>query len=186
MTGLTDQEDLQWIHESRNGDKSAFAKLVRKYEPVVASTVVGMLGRGDDAEDVGQMVFIRFYNSLKDFRGEASLATYLTRIAINLSLNEIKKRKRQNLFLVNRRSDGPEPDLPDEKDESLAYDAKEAVNKALQLLDPKFRSVVVLRMLQGYSTTETAKILKLPTGTVLSRLARAQDKLKEILKQLIE
>jgi RNA polymerase sigma-70 factor (ECF subfamily) len=132
------------------------------------------------------MVFIRFYNALKDFREESSLATYLTRIAINLSLNEIKKRKRRNMFVVSRRNDEPEPDLADEMDESQAYDAKEAVNKALQQLEPKFRSVVVLRMLQGYSTAETAKILKLPTGTVLSRLARAQDKLREILKHLIE
>lgn len=185
MAELTDQEDKRLLQLARKGDNSAFAALVRKYEPVVASTVVGMLGRGDDAEDVGQYVFIRFYNALKDFRGEASLATYLTRISINLSLNEIKKRKRRNLFIVNRSGDGQEPDLPDEKDESQAYDAKEAVNKALQMLDPKFRSVVVLRMLQGYSTTETAKILKLPIGTVLSRLARAQDKLKDILKHLI-
>ncbi len=186
MAGRTDQEDLQWIQQSRDGDKAAFAKLVRKYEPVVASTVTGMLGYGEDAEDVGQMVFIRFYNALKDFRGEAALATYLTRISINLSLNEIKKRNRRNIFVINRRSDDPEPDLPDERNESQAYDAKEAVNKALQKLEPKFRSVVVLRMLQGYSTTETAKMLKIPAGTVLSRLARAQDKLKEILKHLFE
>ena len=186
MAGRTDQEDLQWIQQSRDGDKTAFANLVRKYEPVVASTVTGMLGYGEDAEDVGQMVFIRFYNALKDFRGDAALATYLTRIAINLSLNEIKKRQRRNLFLIHRRDGEPEPDLPDTQDESQAYDAKEAVNKALQQLEPKFRSVVVLRMLQGYTTKETAEILKLPLGTILSRLSRAQDKLRDLLKHLIE
>jgi len=56
------------------------------------------------------------------------------------------------------------------------------VNYALQELEVKFRSVVILRMIQGYSTKETSQILKIPQGTVLSRLARAQDKLKEILK----
>lgn len=185
MADKNTSEDLKLVGRAKAGDKAAFSQLVRQYEPVVASTVFGMLGHGDDAEDVGQNVFIRFYNALGDYRGEASLSTYLTRIAINLSLNEIKKRKRRNLFFIGRRDGEVERDIPDENDDVAAYDTKEAVNMALQELDPKFRSVVVLRMLQGYSTTETAKILKLPLGTVLSRLSRAQDKLKELLKHLI-
>jgi len=179
------QEDLKLIEKVKGGNKAAFSHLVRKYESVVAATVIGMLGHGDDAEDVGQNVFIRFYNAIGDFRGEASLSTYLTRIAINLSLNEIKRRKRRNMFIVGRRDEDVEIDFPDTNNEPEAYDTKEAVNKALQHLEPKFRSVVVLRMLQGYSTAETAKILNLPLGTVLSRLSRAQDKLKELLKHLI-
>jgi len=179
------QEDLKLIERVKGGDKAAFSHLVRKYEPVVAATAIGMLGRGDDAEDVGQNVFIRFYNAIGDFRGEASLSTYLTRIAINLSLNEIKRRKRRNMFIVGRRDEDVEIDFTDTQNAAEDYDTKEVVNKALQQLEPKFRSVVVLRMLQGYSSAETAKILKLPLGTVLSRLSRTQDKLKELLKHLI-
>jgi RNA polymerase sigma-70 factor (ECF subfamily) len=63
-------------------------------------------------------------------------------------------------------------------------EAKELVDKALKSLDPKFRVVVVMRMLQGYSTKETAEILDLPIGTVLSRLSRAQKQLKDILEKL--
>ena len=63
-------------------------------------------------------------------------------------------------------------------------DAKEIVDKALQKLDPRFRVIVAMRMLQGYSTKETAEILELPLGTVLSRLSRAQEQLKEILEKL--
>jgi RNA polymerase sigma-70 factor (ECF subfamily) len=63
-------------------------------------------------------------------------------------------------------------------------DAKEIVNKALAKLDPRFRLVVAMRMLQGYSTKETAELLNLPLGTVLSRLSRAQEQLKEILDKL--
>ena len=59
------------------------------------------------------------------------------------------------------------------------------IQRAIQKLDPKFRSVIVLRLMDGYSTTETAEILKIPTGTVLSRLARAQKKLKELLSPYI-
>jgi len=185
LVDTRNQEDLRLIEKVKGGDKAAFSHLVRKYESVVATTVIGMLGRGDDAEDVGQNVFIRFYNAIGDFRGEASLSTYLTRIAINLSLNEIKRRKRRNMFIIGRRDEDVEMDYQDTNNALEAWDTKEAVNKALQRLEPKFRSVVVLRMLQGYSTTETAKILNLPLGTVLSRLSRGQDKLKELLKHLI-
>lgn len=186
MANNWNSEDLELIGKVKAGDKSSFAQLVRKYEPVVAAVVIGMLGKNDEAEDVGQNVFIRFYKAIGDFRGDASLSTYLTRIAINLSLNEIKRSRRRNLLFISRREDEKEMDFPDNHNDAAAYDTKEAVNKALQQLEPKFRSVVVLRMLQGYSTAETAKILKLPLGTVLSRLSRAQDKLKVLLKHLIE
>ena len=185
MVNKTNSEDHDLLERARGGDEGAFSQLVRKHEPIVAATVIGMLGPGDDAEDVGQNVFIRFYNSLNNYRGDAALSTYLTRIAINLSLNELKRRKRRNLLFFVRRNEDQEYDLPDMKDNAAAFESKEVVNKALQQLEPKFRSVVVLRMLQGYSTDETAKILKLPVGTVLSRLSRAQDKLKELLKNLI-
>lgn len=186
MANKTNQEDIKLVERARTGDKTAFSQLVRNYEPIVASTIIGMLGPGEDAEDVGQNVFIRFYNAMGDFRGEAALSTYLTRIAINLSLNEIKKRKRRNLLFFNKREGEREFEMPDEHNFEEAYDTKEAVNIALQQLEPKFRTVVVLRMLQGFTTAETAKILNLPLGTVLSRLSRAQDKLKVLLKHLID
>jgi RNA polymerase sigma-70 factor (ECF subfamily) len=63
-------------------------------------------------------------------------------------------------------------------------EAKELVNKALMSMDPKFRIIVAMRMLQGYSTKETAEILDLPLGTVLSRLSRAQEQMKNILRKL--
>ena len=186
MVNKTNSEDQDLLERAKGGDRGAFSQLVKKHESIVAATVIGMLGPGNDAEDVGQNVFIRFYNALSNFRGDAALSTYLTRIAINLSLNEIQRRKRRNLLFFTKRDEDQEFNLPDMQDEAAAYESKEAVNKALQQLEPKFRSVVVLRMLQGYSTAETAKILKLPVGTVLSRLSRAQDKLKELLKNLIE
>ena len=184
----TQSEDTTLIAKARQGDKAAFGQVVQKYERLVATTVVSMLGRGQDAEDVGQQVFIRFYDAMHDYRGEAQLSTYLTRIAINLSLNEIKRRKRMNSLFFRRRDEekDKEFDIVDQQNHQADYDTKEAVNKALQHLDTKFRTVVVLRMMQGYTSEETAKILKLPLGTVLSRLSRAQDKLKEILTHLLD
>ncbi len=170
----------QLINASRAGDENAFKMLIKQYEPRVASTVIGMLGNCPEAEDIGQETFIRFYNNLNSFRGDASVGTYLTRIAINLSLNELKRRKRKSLIFFRRLSD-EDFDIPDEGSETGFNDKKELVQRAIQQLEPKFRSVVVLRLMDGYSTSETANILQLPIGTVLSRLARGQQKLKDIL-----
>jgi RNA polymerase sigma-70 factor (ECF subfamily) len=167
------------IKAAQEGDYQAFHELVKKYESRVASTVFGMLGRCPEAEDVGQETFIRFYKGLRRFRGDSSVATYLTRIAINLSLNELKRRKRRSLFFSPESyeaqiasGDGNDP---------VSYDTKEAIQHALQRLDPKFRTVLVLRLIDGYSTEETAQLLNIPVGTVLSRLSRAQMKMKNIL-----
>ena len=87
------------------------------------------------------------------------------------------------MFLQKGNNELHEFDIPDNGDEKR-NDARETVNMALMALDPRFRIIVTMRMLQGYSTKETAEILDLPLGTVLSRLSRAQEQLKEILKKL--
>jgi len=171
--------DGQVIREVLDGNDSAFRLLVQRYESQVASTVIGMLGQCPEADDVGQETFIRFYNALTNFRGDSQVSTYLTRIAINLSLNELKRRKRRFGLFVNQDENSPE--IADENHQTEATSSKELIDKALEQLEPKFKSVVVLRLIDGYSTAETAKILQLPQGTVLSRLSRAQKKLKDIL-----
>jgi RNA polymerase sigma-70 factor (ECF subfamily) len=177
---MTDRTDEHLVAEARDGDNDAFKELVRRHESRVAATVIGMLGNCPEADDVGQETFIRFYRALGSFRGDSSVGTYLTRIAINLSLNELKRRKR--LFSVfSRPKDEEVPDLPDPKSSGLSYEDKKVINWALQKLKPEFRAVLVLRLIDGYSTEETAAIMKVPLGTVLSRLARAQKKMKEIL-----
>jgi RNA polymerase sigma-70 factor (ECF subfamily) len=173
--------DEKLMSRAREGDNEAFKELIRRYESRVAATVIGMLGRCPEAEDVGQETFIRFYRSLKSFRGESSLGTYITRIAMNLSLNELKRRKRRSLLFFQRPVEETY-DIPDENASSDVDEDKEIVHRALEKLDGKYRSVVVLRLLDGYSTEETARILKIPVGTVLSRLSRAQKRLKELLE----
>ena len=143
-----------------------------------------MLGDGPEADDVGQETFIRFYKALDTFRGDSSVKTYLTRIAINLSLNTLKRRKRLRERHV-RREDMREAELPTESMGIEESERVRLVREAVQQLDPKHRAIVVLRMLEGYSTKETAELLDLPQGTVLSRLARGMKKLEAVLKQYI-
>lgn len=178
--------DRELIKKARAGDDKAFEELVRRYESQIAATVHGMLGNVDVADDVGQEVFIRFHKNMSRFREDAALATYLTRIAINLCINELNRRKRRSLlFKSPEEANLLEPSgTPD--DSIVRNERKEIVQTAIQELEPKFRSVVVLRLIEGYSTEETAKILEIPLGTVLSRLARSQKKLKEKLVPFIQ
>ncbi|MBN2411465.1 RNA polymerase sigma factor [candidate division KSB1 bacterium] len=170
--------DQQLIDQFRQGNTDSFKEIVKRYEQRVAATVISMLGYCPEADDVGQETFIRFYKALHDFRGDSSIATYLTRIAINLSLNEIKRRRRRKLFFPQS-TDSVKNIIDETEPEDV--DLKKIVNIAIQQLEPAFRAVLVLRLVDGYSTKETADILKIPEGTVLSRLARAQKKIKDIL-----
>lgn len=187
MAETHDPSDEDLIARARSGDERAFTTLVRRYEGQVAATVIGMLGPGPEADDVGQETFIRFYNHMDQFRGEARLGTYLTRIAINQSLKALRKRKRRFSRLFSRDNEEVKIDEPStDGDDALEGRERAAlVYKALQHLSDKHRAVVVLRMLEGYSTKETARILDIPEGTVMSRLYRAMDQLEDRLGPLL-
>jgi RNA polymerase sigma-70 factor (ECF subfamily) len=178
----SDENEL--VKSSLEGDKHAFGEIVTRYQGMVARTVKGMLGDTVFSEDIGQEVFIKLYYSLSEFRGEAKLSTYIQKIAVNLTLNEIKRRKRFfSMFSQKGNSEMYEFEVADQ-DHEERKDAKELVSKALMRMEPKFRIILTMRMLQGYSTRETAEILNLPLGTVLSRLSRAQEQLRKILNKL--
>lgn len=181
-------DDHELMQRARAGDERAFRELVERYEGAVAGVVVGMLGPGDDADDVGQETFIRFYRALGSFRGEASVKTWLRKIAMNLSLNALKRRRRFAWRFLSR--DGaPEP-LPEPAvvidGEVERVETQARVRAAIDRLGPRHRPVVVLRMMDGCSTRETAEILGLPEGTVLSRLSRAMRQLHDELRPWVE
>jgi len=184
LESYSNYSEKELVKASINGDKKAFEEIVESYRKMVARTIKGMLGDSAFTEDIGQEVFIKLYFSLADFRGEAKLSTYIQKIAVNLTLNELKRRKRV-FSLFSQKGDDEISGLyiPD-SDAGEKNEAAEIVNKALMALDPDFRIVVAMRMLQGYSTKETAEILDLPVGTVLSRLFRAQAQLRIILQKL--
>ncbi|MFH1195213.1 MAG: sigma-70 family RNA polymerase sigma factor [bacterium] len=181
---MTEQNDWELIEQTRAGDKYAYSELVRRYKSKVAATVFGMIGKCDEAEDIGQEVFIRFYNAINNFRGESAVGTYLCRIAINLSLNEIKRKKVRNFLSFDKMLED-DAEIPDKGNLELFDEKGEIIRNAIAKLSAKYRSVIVLRLIEQYSTEETAKILELPVGTVLSRLARAQAQLKKYLQPYI-
>ncbi len=180
---MQELSDTDLITATLSGSSKAFGVLVARYERAVAAAVCGMLGRGDDADEVGQQVFIRFFDALAQFRGESSVKTYLTRIAINLSLNELERRKRRHertrpledfTETLSDTDTSPETSIQAHLDNNI-------VEQALMRLSEEMREVVVLRLMNGYSTEETAEMLAIPVGTVLSRLSLARKKLRTLL-----
>lgn len=178
--------DAKLISEVKSGNQAAFEYLIIKYQKRIATVISGVIGNCTEIDDVGQETFIRFYYGVKDFRNESSILTYLTRIAINLSLNELKKR-RKNYFisLFKNEEQTEEIELIQDSDLLEKANLKEIISLALQQLEIQTRTVIVLRLIEGYSVKETSEILEIPLGTVLSRQARGQEKLKLILHKYL-
>jgi len=179
-----DMPESDLIKNAAKGDHAAFRELVRRHESTVANTVFGMLGRSEEAEDIGQETMVRLYRSLDRFRGEASVKTYITRIAINLCLDALRRRKRRSWQFW--RSDDDEIDIADPRDTHEDAERRQGIARALNTLTPEFRSVVIMRLVHGHSTDDVADILQIPTGTVLSRLARAKKQLAKELEDYFD
>lgn len=99
---------MDLIAAVKGGNQRAFGEIVRRYEGIVASTTISMLGPGSEAEDAGQETMIKLYKSLDRFKGQSKLSTYVTRIAINTSLDSLRRRKKQmSRFFSMTDDEGP-------------------------------------------------------------------------------
>lgn len=176
-------EDTALVAASADGDRRAFRELMDRYIDDVSRTVAGMLGAGQEVDDIVQDAFIRLYRALPTFRGDASVKTYVTRIAINRSLDEIRARKRRRWLRPWEEVDGRDELAGDRhaSDDAESTDRDRLLRQAIDTLPAAQRAVVVLRMIEEYSTDETADILGIAYGTVLSRLKRGLDKLRKTL-----
>ncbi len=184
MTEADSEKTL--IEAARAGSEAAFAALIRRHESRVQRIAIRMLGAGDDADDVAQETFIRFHDALDRFRGDATVGTYVSRIAMNLSLNTLRRRRWRLRRFVRRDTDELRPaDEPahHDPDPALGAERRAAIVGALGRLSDAHRAVVVCRLLEEYSTRETALLLKIPEGTVMSRLTRALGQLRTDLRQ---
>jgi RNA polymerase sigma-70 factor (ECF subfamily) len=173
----------QLIAGTLDGNEDAFRLIVERYIDEVSRTVTGMLGAGLEIDDVVQEVFIKLHRSLHTFRGESTLKTFVVRIAINKSLDALRKRKRMRWLQPWSHEEPWEPDSGERSDQGIT-DSEDLLilRQAVDRLPENQRAVVVLRLIDQYSTEETARILNVPYGTVLSRLKRGVEKLKKDLR----
>lgn len=154
------------------GDEEAFAVIVRRFSRPLWSFAYGMLSNPEDAEDVVQETFLKGYRSMGRWRREASLKTYLTRIARNLCIDRLRARK-------------PVEPLPETEPEGQAEEdpvTRVALRSAVSRLGRKEREAFVLVDVVGMTGEEAAKVLKVPATTLRSRLYRAHETLMKELR----
>lgn len=171
-----------------SGQTSKFEILVGNYQQRIYTTLLGMLGNRQDAEDVTQEAFVTAFRKLDKFERRASFYTWLHRIAFNAAIDLQRRKKRtRNQFVSVEMIDTAEP--TDQKSDSPAsiVMTKETISQvqlALSRLDVERRNIIVLRDLQGIDYAEIATVLDIPVGTVRSRLHRARIELREILNAM--
>ena len=155
------------------------------HEAAIGRTVTAMLGPGDEVDDVVQDTFVRCFESLSRFRGKAAFGTYLHRIAINRSRDELRRRQRSRARFVRHDEVSIASAGHTSEEEMIQKDRARLVHAAIAQLSPDHRSVITLRLLQGFSTEETANMLGIRYGTVLSRLSRATRHLQDLLQGVL-
>jgi len=189
-------DDSQLVSSCQKGEIDAFEALVEKYQKKMLNVAYRMIGDYDEACEVVQDAFLSAYRAIKKFRGEARFSTWLYSIVLNLSKNRMKQlrtRGAREVYSIDaraeteegsRRMDPPDPG-PSVPEQIEKREVNARVQGCISGLDSEYRAVLVLRDIQGFSYEEIRDILKIPDGTVKSRLFRARDALKECLKKVL-
>jgi RNA polymerase sigma-70 factor (ECF subfamily) len=188
-------EDAALVSALKAGSEEAFAVFIAQYSQPVYSLIARSLRDPADAADVTQDVFLKVFRSIRSFHGDASLRTWLYRIALREASNQRRwwtRHKRQELTIDEpiESEDGEGVTLAatlmdgglSPLDRAQQGEIKARVEDALRKLPEAFRSVVILREIEGFAYEEIAEILEVPAGTVKSRLKRGRAALKAILE----
>ena len=185
---------LAILQRAKEGDLKAFEEIYQMYHRRIYNAVYGMLGDPDDAQDVTQDVFMRLYDALPTLRADEAFSTYLYRIALNLCRDRARRKKRvrfQSMDTPRADDEGDvEPmEFPDGgklPEELLTGDElQQRVREAVLTLSTDHKAVIVMHHFQGMEVNDIARILKVPTGTVKSRLARGRDQLHRKLRSYL-
>jgi RNA polymerase sigma-70 factor (ECF subfamily) len=168
------------IEQAQHGDRNAFGELVSRYYPGVVRVVYRLCGETGLAEDMAQEAFLRGWMKLPSFHPQTSLRNWLYRIAVNATLDVLRRKTEDTLEeeavqMVPDQAAGPEATLIEKERVALLQQAMRALPEAA-------RSVLVLREYGGLSYQEIASVLDVPIGTVMSRLNYARNRLRELLK----
>jgi len=172
------QEDQIFLNQAKTGDKVAFGKLVEKYYEMVYAVIFGILGNREESLDLAQDLFVKVYRELNRFRGDSSFKTWLYRIAVNMAIDLI--RKRRPFVPIDEGMELP-VEKPSPRDQASQEELSRFVREALALLSPEHRAILVLREWHDLSYEEIAETLRIDLGTVMSRLHYARKKLGEVV-----
>ena len=170
-------QEFRLIHKCKKGNVKAFNSLYDLHKVKLYNTVYRILGSHEDAEDILQDVFIIVYQKIVTFRGEASFATWLHRIAVNACLNKIRKSKPiiKSELSENEIIRDPHSIKPSAQMTSIILDQE------IQVLPPGYRTIFILYEVEGFTHEEIGKILDISSGTSKSQLSRAKQQLRKRL-----
>lgn len=178
-------DDAELIEQTLAGRSAAFGLLVRKYQNRLYNVVLHVVGNAEDAEDVVQEAFVQAYLKLGGFEGKSAFYTWLYQIAFHAAIDRTRSRRHgaartgaslSDLSEVMDRGEGPTERLDRQERERQ-------VRQAINQLDEDHRTVLVLREMDGCCYETIAEILKVPIGTVRSRLHRARLQMRELLQE---
>lgn len=171
----------QWVERARAGDEAAFSALVREFHSNVWRFILKSVHNPQDAEELTQETFISAWRSLQTFRGESKFSTWLLGIALNIARNHCNRAtSRKEVELPE--DNVLESLLPQAEDPSELARSKQMLlelDRAIFRLPEELREVVILVRLEDLALEEAANVLKIPLGTVKSRLSRARERLAE-------
>jgi len=184
-------DELALVQAAKQGDVSAFEQLVKRYDRNIFRIAQHITQNREDAEDVVQDAFLKAYENLEQFQGNSKFYTWLVRIAVNESLMKLRRRKTSKTVSMDEDVETEEGSMPREfadwsPNPEQQYGQSELgdiLRKTIQGLPTSFRTVFVLRDVEGLSTEETAEMLSLSIPAVKSRLLRARLQLRERLNR---
>jgi RNA polymerase sigma-70 factor, ECF subfamily len=184
-------EELVLVNAAKAGDVGAFEELVRRYDRNVFRIAQHITQNREDAEDVVQDAFMKAYENLPQFQMQSKFYTWLVRIAVNEALMKLRRRRPERMVSLDEEVRTEEDSMPREiadwspnpEQQYNQAELKDILGKTIQGLPPSFRTVFVLRDVEGLSTEETAEALSLSIPAVKSRLLRARLQLRERLNK---
>ena len=175
---------------------SEFRKVVENYRKRVYQTAYGIVQNVDDAKDITQEVFLKVFEKMDTFKGEASLSTWIYRITVNTSIDMLRKRKTRSSVMLQEGLnydeqilDNPGPSQPHNSspfEKTYQGEIRKKIKEAFMKLSPEHRSTLVLREIEGLSYQEIADTMECSPGTIMSRLHYARKKMQNLLAPLRE
>lgn len=180
--------DSEIIKQCKNGDREALNKIMEKYQNIMFGMAYNILSDYQDAEDAVQETFIKVYKSISSFKGDSAFTTWLYVICRN-SCNDILRKRRKHSVVTSIDSDetddgpvrGIKSDAPSPEDMVELSETQALVREAINSLKPEYKEILVLSDIEQLSYDEVSSILKIPNGTVKSRLNRARNALRKKL-----